>query len=590
MKKFYSALLAGLLCINVSGYRVFAESDDTTTEEPVQDVTEEVKEVEEVKQEEEEPAVKTEETTTEEKTAEETPAPETTTEEVTEEVTTEEAVKEEVPETPAADNTEKTEEQNTSEEEKPAAEPEVKPEEKTEEKTEEKKEEAVIVESVEGGTETTEGGTDVTEEVKKEEEEEKPEVEEEEVEEDELEEVPFVPADTPTAYGFVTRMYQTVLGRDPDSKGYAEWTLDLTSGKKTAADIVHGFFFSQEYLRRQNSDADIVKDYYKAMLNRAPDEGGANYWERHLHVGMTMDAISAGFVDSSEFKALCDKYKIKNGKVEFTNYRDTNFERTSFVYRLYMDCLDRKPDLEGLEDWCKRLAQGETGSTVAHGFVFSKEYKDQAASNDEYINMLYQTIMGRNPDAEGKLNWLTAVNYYMSRERAFNGFLTSQEFYNKCKVADIKQGGYISEPDSSKAWLYNIQFLNVVNQRRRSNGVADVTLDESLWENIAMNRAQEISQCYSSKYRPNGKPSWIHLYWDYQYAPGRADEAICRLVDSVEAAVAYMETPGIKDDYGVSIDAIRSFYTDTAIRKFAAGYYTINGKQYFVLESADKLK
>jgi hypothetical protein len=130
-------------------------------------------------------------------------------------------------------------------------------------------------------------------------------------------------------------MYETVLGRQPDISGYADWTLKLYNHQKTAADIVHGFFFSQEYLRRNKSNAQIVTDYYRAMLNRTPDSEGNQYWQNRLNVGMTMDAISAGFVGSPEFRALCSKYGIEPGTVTFTFARDTNYERTYFAYRLY---------------------------------------------------------------------------------------------------------------------------------------------------------------------------------------------------------------------------------------------------------------
>ena len=75
----------------------------------------------------------------------------------------------------------------------------------------------------------------------------------EEVVEEELVEVDGIAieaADSPTLYGIVTRMYEIGLGRAPDLKGYGQWCLDLYTKDKTAADIVHGFFFSQEYLRK----------------------------------------------------------------------------------------------------------------------------------------------------------------------------------------------------------------------------------------------------------------------------------------------------------------------------------------------------
>ena len=275
----------------------------------------------------------------------------------------------------------------------------------------------------------------------------------EEVVEEELVEVDGIAieaADSPTLYGFVTRMYEIVLGRAPDLKGYGQWCLDLYTKDKTAADIVHGFFFSQEYLRKNKSNEEIVRDYYKTMLNREPDTEGAKYWASRLTANMTMDAVAAGFVGSNEFKGICGKYDIDPGTVAFSNVRDTNYERTAFVYRLYKNCLNREPDVAGLEDWVTRLKNGETGINVAYGFVFSKEYLDKKVNNETFVTMLYQTILGREPEAEGKTNWVNALNSNMSRIKVFNGFLLSEEFSNACKIAEINPGEPLPDPDDKK--------------------------------------------------------------------------------------------------------------------------------------------
>ena len=144
--------------------------------------------------------------------------------------------------------------------------------------------------------------------------------------------------------GFVRRMYNVVLKRDPDPKGLSEWTTQLNNHEATAADIVYGFFWSDEYKKQKKSNEQIVTDCYNAMLDRGPDPTGKADWLSRLDVGMTPLAVCDGFVGSIEFRNLCSQYGITAGRLPISFARDENYERTYFVYRLYANCLGRTPD------------------------------------------------------------------------------------------------------------------------------------------------------------------------------------------------------------------------------------------------------
>ncbi len=256
----------------------------------------------------------------------------------------------------------------------------------------------------------------------------------------------FAPITENSTRGFVTRMYSVVLGRQPDIDGYNYWVEELNSGRRCASDLVYGFFFSEEYVSKNKSSDEIVTDFYNAMLNRAPDEAGFADWKKRIDVGCSMQVLNAGFVNSVEFNEICNFYGIQSGQVACTAYRDQNYERTYFVYRLYKNCLERTPDSEGLEDWCRALATGQSGSGAAYGFIFSNEYTSKNTSYGEYVEMLYRTMLGREPDEAGKESWVQQLRDGASREAILNGFLFSQEFTNQCQVAGINVGERVEEP------------------------------------------------------------------------------------------------------------------------------------------------
>ena len=96
---------------------------------------------------------------------------------------------------------------------------------------------------------------------------------------------------------------------------------------------------------------------------------------------------------------------------------------TIFVRRMYSVCLDRTPDEEGLNYWCSLLwNQSRSGSEVARGFVFSKEFQGKNLSDEEYVEYLYKIFFDRASDEEGKQYWMGKIRSGYSRQEVFDGF------------------------------------------------------------------------------------------------------------------------------------------------------------------------
>ena len=242
---------------------------------------------------------------------------------------------------------------------------------------------------------------------------------------------------------FVTRMYRVVLGRTPDSIGLNKWVSQLNRKQKTAADLINGFFYSDEYKNKKKSANDMIKDCYMAMLNRNPDSKGLADWKKRFDAGMTIQAVCKGFVGSSEFKKLCAEYGVASGTINLMNARDENYDRTCFVYRLYQNCLGRTPDTAGLENWCRNLKNGTTGAQAVKGFFTSKEFTGKKTSNRAFVETVYRTMLGRSGDTSGLNSWVKQLTNGKSRIDIINGFLFSNEFKSQCSKAGIIVGSKI---------------------------------------------------------------------------------------------------------------------------------------------------
>ncbi len=236
---------------------------------------------------------------------------------------------------------------------------------------------------------------------------------------------------------FVTRMYEQCLSRDPDEAGLAGWVEQLMTGQMNGAQIAEAFVFSNEMLDKNLSDAEFVEVLYCSMMGREADEAGLNGWVSQLQGGfISRSEVTKAFVESAEFTGICTEYGITRGDFEAVG----PIER--FVTRFYTICLGRPADQKGHWGWVKQLQQKNlNGAQIAEAFFFSEEFVGKNVSDEAYIDLLYRTIMGREPDEAGKSGWVNELKKgYITRKDMLKAFIESTEFTRLCAGYGIERG------------------------------------------------------------------------------------------------------------------------------------------------------
>lgn len=241
---------------------------------------------------------------------------------------------------------------------------------------------------------------------------------------------------------FVELLYKKFLGRSPDRVGIEGWTNALENGF-SGPQVAAAIFNSSEYINKNLSDDEYLTQLYKACLGRNPDKSGYESWMQYLKNHYSRNYILAGFINSVEFKNLCERYGVSTDDFTPTGPKYTlvpNKEKIGkFVTFLYNSTLNRDPDAGGYNDWVNAIYSGSvSGETAAYGFVFSVEFKNKNVSNQEFVTVLYKAFLGREPDASGLAAWTQALDEGSSREKVFFGFSHSDEFTNVCIDAGIK--------------------------------------------------------------------------------------------------------------------------------------------------------
>jgi hypothetical protein len=252
---------------------------------------------------------------------------------------------------------------------------------------------------------------------------------------------------------FVTRLYKIALGREPDSKGFDDWCRKLFGGDTDGATIAEGFLWSQEFLSKQTDDSTYLTYLYRIFFDREPDADGFQSWLKKLSEGSSRKDILSGFINSVEWANVCVRFGIKSGGNALPTVTPPISEGIRiFVNSLYEDCLGRKADALGFEQWSSDLAAMRiTGKRAAYGFFFSPEFLDRASkmSSVELVTVYYKVFLNRTPDPDGLAHWVRLLEWGAGCSDLFAGFSDSNEFKLKCTSYGIVCGETIPVPTSS---------------------------------------------------------------------------------------------------------------------------------------------
>ena len=237
---------------------------------------------------------------------------------------------------------------------------------------------------------------------------------------------------------FVSRLYEDFLGRVPEEEGLNAWTEALITGRGTVAKVVYGFVYSPEFLNSPLSNEGFVTALYHTILGREPDASGLEAWVDVLDNGLTRKKVLEGFLNSKELRNIAADLGVEAGYYYSDEYVDQNVKKTMFVFRLYKIVFGRVPRTSELESWVKVLNDGKyTASDVVRGFFNSKENINRNLSPSDYVNYAYAAILGRDPDPMGLLDW-TAIYRDEGSEAVIDGLLGSEEFKKMCDAYGVK--------------------------------------------------------------------------------------------------------------------------------------------------------
>lgn len=246
----------------------------------------------------------------------------------------------------------------------------------------------------------------------------------------------FAAGYAPEAAEQMFRLYQAAFDRVPDVAGHENWAQYLFENRGTLTDVAAAFVASNEFQNTYGnlSTGAFVDLLYQNVLGRAADADGRANWIAHMDdAGNSRADTLKGFSESREF--------TNNVQVDATSFteRRTPGDWSDDIFRLYTAALGRAPDKGGFDNWTNVLTDGLDFSEAVAGFVGSREFNQRYGnpSNDGFVELMYQNVLNRDPDAAGRENWLNYMESGNSRAAVVEAFAQSREFVNNT-TPDVK--------------------------------------------------------------------------------------------------------------------------------------------------------
>ena len=122
------------------------------------------------------------------------------------------------------------------------------------------------------------------------------------------------------------------------------------------------------------------------------------------------------------------------GSVEFQQ-RYGALSNGEFVNLIYQNILGRAPEPDGYNFWKGKLDSDQsTRGQVMIGFSESEEYR-QMMNSEVFVTMIYMGMLRRGPEEDGFNFWVNAMDLNVGNPAIeldlINGFLSSPEYANR---------------------------------------------------------------------------------------------------------------------------------------------------------------
>ena len=176
-----------------------------------------------------------------------------------------------------------------------------------------------------------------------------------------------------------------------------------------------------------------IEGLYHIILGRPADPAGLANWDAQLKAGESVAQIAGQFFQSPEYL-------------------------NNVVESYYQTYLGRAGDPAGVASWVAQLQAGASEQQVAAAFLASPEYSATHVTDGDFVQSLYENVLGRAGDQAGINNWTQALGAGMSRGAVAASFISSPESYQRAIDADYNAFlGRAGDTAGVNSWMAQVE-------------------------------------------------------------------------------------------------------------------------------------
>jgi len=241
---------------------------------------------------------------------------------------------------------------------------------------------------------------------------------------------------TETNADLVEDYYQAILRRPSEPGARMAWMGESDRLCALGADpkqvflvIANAFFNAPEYIGFHRSDSEFVTDLYRTFFGRLPEAGGFSFWTGQLAQGMPRNNVMSSFLFLPEFTATMNSvFPGRTARAE-----------SYLVMNLYGGLFRRLADSGGYTYWTGQLQLAQCSSnpaaavqatidSVSSQFVASPEYVARGSTNSQFVVDMYYALLQRGAEPGAIDYWVGQLNGgLLSRSDVRQQFLASPE-------------------------------------------------------------------------------------------------------------------------------------------------------------------
>ena len=177
----------------------------------------------------------------------------------------------------------------------------------------------------------------------------------------------------------------------------------------------------------------VVEGLYRNILGRDADPAGLTYWNAQLKPGESAAPVAGQFFQSPEYT-------------------------TNVVESYYKTYLGRDGDQAGVATWVAKLQAGASEEEVAAAFLSSPEYSAKHVTDGDFVQSLYENILGREGDPAGINNWTQLLGAGTSRGVVAASFIGSPESSQRAIDGDYNAFlARVGDTSGVNSWVAQVQ-------------------------------------------------------------------------------------------------------------------------------------